>query len=297
MRRSPNRPLPRIALVVALVALAVAFGSTGPLSAADPTPEKVFGWLSMRGDRVPVRYTPGSLDRAANVQKRIEAVTEALAKAGVKFDRITLYVAAPEEWQAAGCTREFGLPEVYGNTLLVPAWGTDRTVALWTQLVGVPPSGDGSMPIRGTPEEAGSLVWSDVLAQLDAARAGLTRAGVKASSPWILDLLAHLVALSTYERTEPQRLPEIDAFFATLLGRGGQVAGDTDERLAREARFYALARELALGRRNSAGEVAERIVDAGKKYGGLIPAGEVFARTRGAREAYERVFGAAPPLD
>jgi hypothetical protein len=179
----------------------------------------------------------------------------------------------------------------------VPAWGTDRTVALWTRLIGAPPSGDGSMPIRGTPEEAGSLVWSDILAQVDAARAGLARAEVEASAPWVLDLLAHLVALSAYERTEPQRLPEIDGFFAALLQRGGQVDGDVDERLAREARFYVLSRELASGRRNSAGEVAERILGAAKKYGGLIPAGEVFARNKGAREAYERVFGASPPVD
>ena len=103
-------------LLLLLITAPAAFG-------ADPTPEKVFGWLSLRGDSVPTRYTPGSLDRAANVQWRLEIVMKALGRAGVKIDGINLYLASPEEWVASGCARPYGLPETFGSTLMLPAWG------------------------------------------------------------------------------------------------------------------------------------------------------------------------------
>lgn len=284
----------RLLLCLLLIAAA------GPLR-ADPTPEKVFGWLTLRGDSVPARYTPGSLDRAANVQWRLETVMKALGRAGVKIDGINLYLASPEEWEAAHCTRPYGLPETFGSTLLLPAWGTDRTVALWTGLTGVAPSGDGQMPIRGSAEEAGSLVWTDILGQVEAARAGLRRGQVKGTSPWVVDLLAHLIALDAYEREEPGRLVELDAFFATLQARVPSAAIDpersledlsTAERLAGEARLFSLARALSRGK---SGKLADKMIGWGKKYGGTIPAGELFSKVEGARQAFDRAFSAAAP--
>lgn len=282
---------------IALLLLLLTAASTASF-AADPTPEKVFGWLSLRGDSVPTRYTPGSLDRAANVQWRLEIVMKALGRAGVKIDGINLYLASPEEWEAAHCARPYGLPEAFGSTLMLPAWGTDRTVALWTSLVGVAPSGDGQMPIRGSAEEAGSLIWTDILGQVEAARAGLRRGSVKGSAPWVVDLLAHLVALDAYEREEPRRLLELDAFFAALLARGG-AAGDpersieglpTAERLAGEARLFSLARALSRGK---SGKLAGKMLGWGKKYGGTIPAGELFSKVEGARQAFDLAFAPA----
>jgi hypothetical protein len=284
----------RFALCCLLTTASAAF-------AADPTPEKVFGWLSLRGDSVPTRYTPGSLDRAANVQWRLEIVMKALGRAGVKIDGINLYLASPEEWEAAHCVRPYGLPETFGSTLMLPAWGTDRTVALWTGLVGVAPGGDGQMPIRGSAEEAGSLIWTDILGQVEAARAGLKRAEVKGSAPWVVDLLAHLVALDAYEREEPRRLAELDAFFAMLQARTTTVIDPersleglaTAERLAGEARLFSLARALSRGK---AGKLADKMIGWGKKYGGTIPAGELFSRVDGARQAFDRAFAPAAPV-
>ena len=289
-----SNPMPR-RFALGLVLLLTAANT--PL-VADPTPEKVFGWLSLRGDSVPTRYSPGSLDRAANVQWRLEIVMKALGRAGVKIDGINLYLASPEEWQASGCARPYGLPETFGSTLMLPAWGTDRTVALWSELVGAAPSGDGSMPIRGTPEEAGSLVWTDILAQVEAARVGLRRAEVRATAPWVLDLLAHLVALAAYEREEPGRLAALDGFFATLSARVATAIDParplpelaTAERLAAEARFFAMAREVSRDRRGGAAKLANHLLDWGRKYEGTIPAGELSSRVEGSRQAYDRAF-------
>jgi hypothetical protein len=267
--------------------------------AAQPAPEKLFGWLDLRGNYAPTRYTPGSLDRAENFRERVELVIETLAKGGRRgFGKpITVYVLAPEEWTPAGATRQYGLPELHASTLLVPAWGTEQTVALWTGLLGSAPRGDGSMPIRGTPEEAASLVPSDLLAQVDAARAGLHATGMRASAAWVEDVLAHVVARAAFERHEPGRLPEIDAFFAHLSGLNGPAVlldpnqfvstiSDTNARLAAEGRLFELARTLSEGK---PGKLVARLIGAGEKYDGLIPAGEALKRD-GAREAWARVY-------
>ena len=76
------------------------------------------------------------------------------------------------------------------------------------------------MPVRGTVEEAASLVPSDLLAQVEAARAGFYATGMKTTAPWVEDLIVHLVALAAFERNESGRMPQVDAFFELLIRRG-----------------------------------------------------------------------------
>ena len=166
--------------------------------------------------------------------------------------------------------------------------------------------GDGSMPVRGTAEEAASLVPSDLLAQVEAARAGFYATGMRTTAPWVEDLVVHLVALAAFERNEAGRMPQVDAFFELLIRRGQAEPSkapalldpnrlvssitDTRQRLAAEGMVFGLARELSQGK---AGKLVGRLIGAGEKYEGTILAGEVL-KPEGARAAYAKVYGSAP---
>jgi hypothetical protein len=238
------------------------------LVGAVPANQAFDSLLRLRGDRAQVRYSAGALDRAANVQRRFEALTALYEKAAGRLVRggevrLAVVVAAPEDWSSAGGTYPYGLPEIVEAGLLVPAWGTEDTVRRWRDLTGLEaplPAGD---PVRGTREEAASLAFADLVAQIEGARGLVRSSAARFSAPWLRELCAQLVALAAFERYEAPRKPEVVTFFAalamrqssTLLAAPGGFSRQTEigslplaARLAAGARYFAMADAVAKGK-------------------------------------------------
>lgn len=208
--------------------------------------------LNLHGELCPVRYSPGALDRAAHVQKRLETLAIDFSRWGSKPYTFRGYVLGPEDWAAAKLERAYGLTARSGSSgVVVPAWGDDQSVALWRGLLGGElPWGEG-LPVRGTSEEAASLSLSDLLLQLECARIFTHGESLTAAETWIAPLLAHTVALQLYTSHEATRLGEIDEVWQRL-GRQGLpsleacAAADLEPavELACGARFHDGARIL-----------------------------------------------------
>lgn len=173
--------------------------------------------LDLPGDLVHVRYTPGTLDRAAHAQYRFEAAAKEFTRTGYQATALLLYVLSPEDWKAAGLGVTFGLPARLGlEAMAVPAWADGELIGKFSAWLGgdVPlPAGH---PLLATPAEAGALAVSDLLAQLELSRIYVARAGLAGDRPWIAPLAAHLVARLAWDRVEPGRMPEIAAVFDRL---------------------------------------------------------------------------------
>lgn len=207
--------------------------------------------LNLHADLAPVRYSPGSLDRAAHVQARLEALARDYSRWGTQPYVLQGYVLAPEDWTAAGLRRPYGLPERSGpRGIAAPAWGDDHSVALWQKLLGGELPWAGDMPVRGTNEEAASLSLSDVVLQVESARFFVEGEHLVGDAPWIGDLVAHAVALQAFTSHEAARLDEIAGVWAHLAGSRPDLAtcsaatADWSTQLACEARFAAGARIL-----------------------------------------------------
>ncbi len=85
--------------------------------------------LDLPGDLAPVRYTPGTLDRAAAVQARFELLTEEFARTRFHATAIVLYVLSPEDWTAARLPNAYGEPQALVNDALVlPACADDELI-------------------------------------------------------------------------------------------------------------------------------------------------------------------------
>jgi hypothetical protein len=207
--------------------------------------------LNLHADLAPVRYSPGSLDRAAHVQARLEALARDFSKWGTQRYVLQGYVLAPEDWAAAGLRRPYGLPERSGpRGIAAPAWGDEQSVALWRKLLGGELPWTGDMPVRGTNEEAASLSLSDVILQVESARSFVEGEHLSGDAPWIGDLVAHAVALQAFTSHEAARLDEIAGVWAHLAGNQPDLAtcaaatANGSTQLACEARFAAGARIL-----------------------------------------------------
>jgi hypothetical protein len=250
-RRRRSRPSRNAALAWGALALQ-GVGSGALAAAADPA--ALSQLLLLRGERAAVRYTPGSLDRAAHVQARLAALAADFASWSGRATPLRALVLSPEEWRAAGLRRPYGLAErTPSGELAAPAWGSDETVALWRGLTGAPPPWDGGLPVRGTPEEAGSLALADLVLQVECGRLFVEGGGfgpVEPAAGWVNGLAAHVVALAALLRHEPARLAQVSAVWA-LLGAGRApppalgAPGDelpVDRWLAGEATLHAGAR-------------------------------------------------------
>ena len=194
--------------------------------AADPA--ALAQLLLLPGDRAAVRYTPGSLDRAAHVQARLAALADDFAAWGGGPSTLRALVLSPEDWQAAGLRRPYGLAERTPNgDVAAPAWGSEETVALWRALTGAPLAWEGGLPVRGTPEEAASLALADLVLQVECGRLYVEGGGaggpggLGGETPWVTGLAAHVVALAAMLRHEPARLPRSAEFWGQLAGDPG----------------------------------------------------------------------------
>jgi hypothetical protein len=238
--------------------------------------------LELRSDPVRVLYTPGSLDRASRVQQRFTLLVEDFGKWNGGVVPLSIVLLTRDEWEASGAAVLFGLPaQLPDSQLALSAWGDSGTVGLWQVLAGGSlPTLEG-VPIRGTPQEASSLVGCDWLGQVEASRLLLAAAGYRAAEPWVLEVMAHTVALAVLARYESQRLSEVVALYSGFARQNGSRFGSGSPEAAlqswlrSEARFFEAARILVSSRGPRA---AKDILKLARKRNGRLEGDEVLDR-------------------
>lgn len=182
-----------------------------PAATVAPAPQL----LTLAGD-VPVRYSPGALDRAAHVQERLQALATDFRRWGGEVEGLHAVVLEPDDWAASGLARPFGLPDrADPRGVALPAWGNETSVALWRRLYGGGlPVGE-ETPMRGTAEEATGLGLADILGQVEFARLAVDRTAPRAEA-WARELLAHVLAGAAFQVHEAERGTEIAALYARI---------------------------------------------------------------------------------
>ena len=197
--------------------------------------------LALEGPPATVRYSPGSLDRADRVQRRLVRLVSETGHRKLRQQLVVAELLRAEEWRQSGLAQPYGLPAISGTgSLALPAWGEPETVALWRGLLdGWLPSSPGT-PLRGTPEEAASLEAADLVGEVEASRIILAKLGLTGSRPWVDDLLACTLAVSAVMRGEPGRWAEVRQLHNRLAARPEAAR---DERL-RRLRWVAAAERI-----------------------------------------------------
>jgi hypothetical protein len=243
--------------------------------------------LNLPGDTVSVRYTPGSLDRAVNLQKRVQTLADDFAGWSRQHTLLLLYVLSREEWRESEFEDPFGVPQRMSTSeVAMTAWGDAGTVELWRELLGRRLPVLPGTPMRGSPEEVASLALHDLMAQIEVSRLLLDAAGLRGDRPWVDGVLTHVVALSSYLKHEGERLPEISRAFESLSLRAGGPGARSlrrarqsrilAERLWLEAQFFQAALRLT----ESEGKApAKAILKRARKNGGQVEAADLLART------------------
>ncbi len=211
------------ALFLILTSL-TAFAASGDDALKAPTrlyPEPArFLLLPLGGDRAHFYYTPGSLDRAANLQQRMEIIGRSFERwAGQRLEYV-VYVLNRREWQEAGIDVEYGIPvRIGGQGVAAPARGDGATVDLWSELLGgVLPNVVGT-PVLSSPEEVASMVTADVLVQLQAGQILVEALDLTGNEPWIGPLMAQLASLAVVVRAGTDRPEDLGVFYSQLLRR------------------------------------------------------------------------------
>ena len=224
-----------------------------------------------RNNAAAVRYTPGSLDRASHIQDRYSLLAVDFAKWGNRKLPLLVILLSRDDWQQLGVELPYGFPVRMANgSVLLAAWGDRGTVELWRHLLG-----DGlplleGTPLRGTPEEASSLLITDLLGLIEAARGLLGRAGFGAREPRLNDFMAHTLALSAILEHDRERLTVLDEIFRQLASAPSEIPG-AEATLGGWLRFqadaYWAARQVAT-ERGAAG--ARQLLKLARKNGGAL---------------------------
>jgi hypothetical protein len=272
--------------------------SLGPAPMGDHLPPQAFPLLRLAGDATEVRYTPGSLDRAANVQTRLE-VTARTYRKWVKVDiDPVVFVLSRRGWQEAGYPEAFGLPVRVGDHgLAVPALGDPETIALWSELL------DGKLPVvegflfRGTPQEAATMVLADVLVQRAAGELLIDGLGIEFEEAWVRELAVHIATQAAVARIEPGRVPALDALYhsmSSLHTRGTQSARDFGPGLELadwlwfQAQFHRGARRV-LGEAD-AKDAVRALRGLAKKSGGRLTIEQLLRKWKGLQDWLHGTF-------
>lgn len=175
--------------------------------------------LRLVGDFADVRYAPGSLDRSANLQTRLELASRAFRKWADLELGWQAFVLTREGWNQAGYRVPYGVPVRVGERdLAAPAAGDAGTVELWSGLLdGALPAIDG-IPMVGTADEVSTMLLADVVVQILASEILVDTLGIGGDTDWLRGLITHVVSLSLIARIEPGRAAELDGFYR-VLGR------------------------------------------------------------------------------
>ncbi len=182
----------------------------------------VYLLLRLSGDFATVRYTPGSLDRAANLQNRLELAARAFKRWVDTRLEIDVYVLSREEWRQARYDVPYGVPVRVGRRgLAAPAEGDDGTVELWANLLqGMLPAVAG-VPIRGTPQQTATMILADLLTQLQISEILVDELGIAGDEQWVRGLTTHVASVDLVRRYEAARLKDL----GTLYELAAQPAG------------------------------------------------------------------------
>ncbi len=224
------------------------------------------------GDTVHVMYSAGTLDRAAHVQQRLEALAATLTKWTKHPYGMTVYVLTRADWGEANAGPYYGVPgQVTGDSLAIAAEGDIELASFWRRLLGRPAKRLPGYPLVGAPEGADALAVSDLFLQLEATAVMLRQAGWSSNTPLTMRLAVHLAAWDVLAMREPQRVREVERLFADL-GRlsnpdDGEEGMLIEEWVGLEAEFYRAAKLV----RTAAGKLAtKKILRAAAKDGGVI---------------------------
>lgn len=221
----------RSALLLLLLAVAPAVGVLGtPALAAEGGARKAptrlypeppsFRLLPLGIDRARFYYSPGSLDRAANLRARMEIVEGAFEKWADQPIGLVVFVLSRRAWEEAGIDVEYGIPVRLGaKSIGAPARGDPETVELWSELLDGRLPNVAGRPILGTPQELASMVLSDVLVQVLAGEVLVDLLGLYGTEPWVRGVLAHLAAVSVSLRKGTDRPEDLEVFYRQLLSR------------------------------------------------------------------------------
>ena len=250
------------------------------LGLAQSASDSVLGMLlTLPGDLVDVRYTPGALDRAVHVQDRAELLVEDFRSWSDADTTLVIYLLSREEWRRSEYKSPYGLAiRVGGHGLAINSDGDSGTVAMWKDLLGSALPTLPGAPLRGTPEEAASLGVCDILSVHEASRVMLETADFAGDQTWIEPLMVHTVALSWIQRHEQARLPEVRQVFGSLSAQGGGPgAHSLDEIPTRslrtylwfQAQFHAGATALV---EPEGGGAAKKLFKLARKNGGVLKA-------------------------
>lgn len=193
-----------------------------PPSRAEPSlTERSF--VSLYGEVSAVGFQPGALDRAHHFLQRLELITLAFNKWSEVAVPVVGYLVNREQWNDMQMPGIYGIPvRTSATAMVVPAEGDSETVRMWRSILGVDqlPLNPGA-PLVGTAEEAASLAIIDVLAQVEAARGFVRRAGLTGDQPWVGEVAAHLAARTLFAEMEPEKLQQIDFVYDRLYERFG----------------------------------------------------------------------------
>jgi hypothetical protein len=231
--------------------------------------------LALKGQAAFVNYTPGALDRATHLQRRIELLAVDFSNQIKMALQVRIFILNRDEWAQFGFGLPYGLPgRIRGTTLAVPSLGDEGTIELWTGILGMAPPPLPGIPMKGNAVEASTLAMSDLLTEVEASRLLLSSAGIRGETVWVHQVLAHLVARGAFVRFEAVRMPEIDAFFAQLglqpsklpLERYSQGL-DLKTLLWFESRFSLGARIILEGAKS---KEIRKLLRATLKSGGLL---------------------------
>jgi len=100
------------AALLALGLLLSVFAAGSPLAAQDAAriDLNLPLLLDLPGDLVFIRYTPGTLDRSASLQKRFEIVAKEFTRTGFQRNSLVIYVLSRDDWNEAGLRETYGMP-------------------------------------------------------------------------------------------------------------------------------------------------------------------------------------------
>lgn len=274
----PLRPPPVLAPPVAPVATAAdaARPEIGAPTRLQHEPQ-IYLLLRLPGDRAHVRYTPGSLDRAANLQTRFELASRFFERWASRPIEHTSYVLQRDEWAQAGFSVPYGVPVRVGRWgIAAPAFGDDGSVELWSRLLGGELPAVAGVPLQGTPREAASVAVADVLAQLLLAEALVDELGIAGDEHWVRGLMAHVVNEALVRRLEPHRAADLDRLwegFAAAASDGHRSARDygPDLGLAEWLWYQVQLREGArLVVEDEGKDVVEKMLKLRRRDGGVL---------------------------
>ena len=215
MRRNPTLSFHLLLILLAVAILVMPTG--GRAQGSSPL------LLDLQGQLASIRYSPGSLDRAANLQDPVELLVENFDTWGKEKIPLLIYILSPDDWSQFGLQDPYGMPSAMGGRgIAIPAWGTEESVQLWHGLMKTRlPTTPTTEFRRGSPEETSSLLVSDIVALPELAKILLISGGFRSEQPWTECVAAQAVSLSYVLLNKDQRLPEMRLVYSSL----GEAAG------------------------------------------------------------------------